>query len=616
MKKELQDFIEAEGLDAYDPTAIAEIYKKHPYRLLKRLWETLIPIGLFLLGVGWDKLIGLLKRESRARKRAKEFSDLLVELGPAFIKAGQALSTRPDVVPRIVLEELAQLQDQLPGFAPDLAMECLEEDLGLKKEEIFKEININPVSAASLGQVHKGTLKNGEKVAVKIQRPGLREQITLDLYIVRNIAYWLKGNIKLIRSDLVALIDELGKRVFEEMDYINEADNAERFKKLHTNNPKIAVPSIYKKFTSKRILTMEWIDGVKLTSIKEVKKLGIDPDEMIEIGVNCSLKQLLEHGFFHADPHPGNLLALKDGRLCYLDFGMMSEVTKESRTGLIQAVVHLVNRNFDKLSSDFVELGFLSKEVNLEPIVPAFETVFSKAIDMGVSKMDFKSVTDDLSGIMYKFPFKLPPYYALIIRSLITLEGIALSVDPNFKILGAAYPYFARRLMEDPDPQLRKSLKEMLFDGETFRWKRLDDLLSSAAKQSDIDLENLIDKVLDFLFSPKGGLLRKELVDAVVNKFDAITWNTIQRINKRLPKPFRSINISDNENDLMIEIEPIKKLISITDSLPGFNRELIIKNIPRILKEKDSRSMGIDIAKGITEKGVVRMIKIAAGVKQ
>ena len=132
----------------------------------------------------------------------------------------------------------------------------------------------------------------------------------------------------------------------------------------------------------------------------------------------------------------------------------MSEVSRSSRSGLIQAVVHLVNKNFDKLSQDFVKLGFLSKEVNLEPIVPAFQDVFVNAVELGVSKMDFKSVTDDMSGVMYKFPFQLPPYYALIIRSLLTLEGIALSVDPNFKILGAAYPYFARRLMEDPDPCL------------------------------------------------------------------------------------------------------------------------------------------------------------------
>ena len=138
-----------------------------------------------------------------------------------------------------------------------------------------------------------------------------------------------------IRSDLVALIDELGKRVFEEMDYLNEAENAEKFRNMHIHNSKIAVPKIYNDTTSRRVLTMEWIDGIKLTNLEGVKKLGIDPDEMIEIGVQCSLEQLLEHGFFHADPHPGNLLALEDGRLCYLDFGMMSEVTRSSRSCLL-----------------------------------------------------------------------------------------------------------------------------------------------------------------------------------------------------------------------------------------------------------------------------------------
>ena len=274
-------------------------------------------------------------------------------------------------------------------------------------------------------------------------------------------------------------------------------------KNFIAENNKIAVPKIYRKATSRRVLTMEWIDGIKLTNIDAVKNLGIDPNEMIEIGVSCSLQQLIEHGF-HADPHPGNILAMKDGRLCYLDFGMMSDITQQSRIGLIRAVVHLVNKRFDKLSNDFVQLGFLSEEVDLTPIAPAFESVFTSALEIGVNKMDFKAVTDDMSGIMYKFPFKLPPYYALIIRSLITLEGIALSVDPNFKILGAAYPYFARRLMEDENPELRNSLKEMLFDENNLKLERLDDLLTSATKEKQLDSEKILDQTIDFLFSKKG----------------------------------------------------------------------------------------------------------------
>ena len=616
--QELGDFIEASGLLTYDPAAITRIYAGHPQRLLKRLWQTLVPIGLLLLGVGTDKVLGLLRDQKRARARAREFANLLVDLGPAFIKAGQALSTRPDIVPPVLLEELAQLQDQLPGFDSDLAMACIEEDLGAPVDDIYESLEREPISAASLGQVHRGVLKNGQRVAVKVQRPGLREQITLDLYIVRNIAAWLNSNIGLIRSDLVALIDELGRRVFEEMDYLNEASNAERFSELHSHNPRIAVPLIFREATSRRVLTMEWIDGVKLTNLEAVRQLGIDPDDMVEVGVSCSLQQLLEHGFFHADPHPGNLLALEDGRLCYLDFGMMSEVTRESRTGLIQAVVHLVNRNFGKLSKDFVSLGFLAEDVNLEPIVPAFETVFSQALEAGVSRMDFKAVTDDLSGVMYKFPFRVPPYYALIIRSLVTLEGIALSVDSDFKILGAAYPYFARRLMEDPDPQLRMSLREMLFDGDIFRWTRLENLVASAASQDQLDLEALLDQVLDFLFSANGGMLRRQLVDAVADRLDALSWMTLQRIGRRLPRPLQPpvlLEASDSfDQSNYLDLEPIRQLISVLQQLPGFSPDLVFSRLPRLIREPDARRMGVELAQGLAERGVVRLVKAAAGV--
>ena len=616
--QELGDFIEAAGLLTYDPAAITRIYAGHPQRLLRRLWQTLVPIGMLLIGIGFDWIFQLLKNQERARRRARECAELLVELGPAFIKAGQALSTRPDIVPPVLLEELAQLQDQLPGFDSALAMACIEDDLGAPVDSIYAELEREPISAASLGQVHRGTLHDGQRVAVKVQRPGLREQITLDLYIVRNIAAWLNSNIGLIRSDLVALIDELGSRVFEEMDYLNEASNAEKFSELHQHNPRIAVPLIYREATSRRVLTMEWIDGVKLTNLEAVREMGIDPNEMVSVGVNCSLQQLLEHGFFHADPHPGNLLALSDGRLCYLDFGMMSEVSRESRTGLIQAVVHLVNRNFGKLSKDFVNLGFLAEDVNLEPIVPAFETVFSQALEAGVSRMDFKAVTDDLSGVMYKFPFRVPPYYALIIRSLVTLEGIALSVDYDFKILGAAYPYFARRLMEDPDPQLRQSLKEMLFDGDIFSWTRLENLVASAASQDQLDLEALLDQVLDFLVSTHGGMLRHQLVETAADRIDSLGWMTLQRLGRRLPRPLQPSRLmasgAELDQDFYMDLEPVRQLVQVLQQLPGFSPDLLFSRLPRLMREPDARRMGVELAQGLAERGVVRLVKAAAGV--
>ncbi len=616
MADELSDFIEASGLLEYDPNAIAKIYQGHPTRLLRRLWQTLIPIALFFITIGIDKLTGVLKDHNHSKLRAKQFTNLLVELGPAFIKGGQALSTRPDIIPPLVLEELSQLQDQLPGFDCKLALACIEEDLNIEIKDVFQYLEEKPISAASLGQVHKGVLISGEKVAVKVQRPGLREQITLDLYILRNISSWLKQNIGIIRSDLVALIDELGKRVFEEMDYLNEANNAIKFKNLHAHNTKIAVPKIFKDITSRRVLTMEWIDGVKLTNLEAVQNLGIDPNEMVEIGVNCSLQQLLEHGFFHADPHPGNLLALPDGRLCYLDFGMMSEVSRKSRTGLIKAVVHLVNKKFNKLSKDFVELGFLASEVNLEPIVPAFEKIFTNALEVGVNKMDFKSVTDDMSGVMYKFPFKIPPYYALVIRSLITLEGIALSVDPNFKILGAAYPYFAKRLMEDPDPQLRKSLKEMLFDGKIIVWSRLDDLLQTAKSNTELNLEGLTDQIIEFLYSKNGKYLREEIAENIAERIDQYAWNIIKRIKHKLPRPSKNKQIIKSKKFAIQnskEIQPINLLIK---TFPGFKVQIILKRLPKILIKHENILIGRNIALKITEKGIIRVIKYAVEIKE
>jgi len=273
-----------------------------------------------------------------------------------------------------------------------------------------------------------------------------------------------------------------------------------------------------------------------------------------------------------------------------------------------------VNRNFGALSKDFVQLGFLGEAVDLEPIVPAFESVFGQAIEMGVSRLDFKAVTDDLSGVMYRFPFRVPPYYALIIRSLVTLEGIALSVDPDFKILGAAYPYFARRLMEDPDPELRESLREMLFDGDLFRWQRLDNLISSASLQEQLDLDGLLDQVLDFLFSPGGGLLREQLVEAMVDQMDAFGWQTVQRLGQRLPRRLQPPGLRNQDpissKDLeLLSLEPVARLVSILRQLPGFEPQLLLSRLPRLVSEPDLRQMGISLARQLAERGVVRLLR-------
>lgn len=600
--------IVAADLNRYDPEAVARLYRGRPQEFLRRLWQTLIPIGAFLLAVLMDRLTGRLGQKNRVRKWGRQFCELLTKLGPAFVKAGQALSTRPDLVSPVVLEELSALQDHLPPFSNAMAMACIAEDLGAPAEQLFTQLSQEPVSAASLGQVYKGTLPDGRAVAVKVQRPGLREQITLDLYIVRNLALWIKRYTRLVRSDLVGLVDELGTRVFEEMDYIHEADNAERFSTLHRHNQRIAVPEIHRRLTNRRVLTMEWIEGIKLTQVKEVQALGLDPEDMINVGVNCSLEQLLEHGYFHADPHPGNLLALADGRIAYLDFGMMSEVKRSSRIGLIRAVVHLVNKDFDKLSKDFVQLGFLTEEIDLKPIVPAFAKVFSPALTGGVSQMDFKSVTDDLSGVMYRFPFQVPPYYALIIRSLVTLEGIALSINPKFKILGAAYPYFATRLLVDPDPDLRNSLKEMVLSENILRWERLDDLVSSAARSQGLDSKTLVDSTLNFLLSDAGSTVRSQLVGAMVNQLDAMGWQVACRVGQRIPQRWQLHGLQNPAQGTDTP-PPLWDLLGILRKLPYFEPAMLWQSLPRLLGEPVVYGMGLQLAQGVAERGVVRLVR-------
>ncbi len=194
------------------------------------------------------------------------------------------------------------------------------------------------------------------------------------------------------------------------MDYTHEGENAVRFAKLYGHLPEILIPGIYPQYTGRRVLTMEWIEGIKLTELDELKRRGIDPTHVIEVGVQCSLRQLLEHGFFHADPHPGNLLVTPDGKLAYLDFGMMCQVEPYQRYGLIEAIVHMVNRDFEALAQDYVNLEFLTLETDLSPIIPALAGVFNNALGASVAEMNLKSITDEFSALMYEYPFRVPAY--------------------------------------------------------------------------------------------------------------------------------------------------------------------------------------------------------------
>ncbi len=600
--------LEIAGL-RYDPVAIADYYRPRPLQVLGRLLNIIWPFVALVTSLWWDRRTG--RSVQNQRRRAIRLREILTKLGPAYIKVGQALSTRPDLVPPIYLEELTQLQDQLPPFPNEVAYQFIEEALGDRPEEIYAELSPQPIAAASLGQVYKGRLKTGEIVAVKVQRPGLAQSITLDLYILRGLAAWAQRNIGQVRSDLVAILDEFGSRIFEEMDYIQEGHNAERFERLYGHIPDIYVPKIYWEYTRRRVLTMEWIVGTKLTQPEVLNSQGIDASYLIEVGVQCSLRQLLEHGFFHADPHPGNLLATPDGKLAYLDFGMMSEVKPYQRYGLIEAVVHMVNRDFEGLAKDYVKLEFLTPETDLTPIIPALGRVFSNALGASVAELNFKSITDELSALMYEYPFRVPAYYALIIRSLVTLEGIAINVDPNFKVLSKAYPYVAKRLLTDPSPELRNSLRDLLFKEGSFRWNRLENLLRNARNSQDYDLNQVLNQTVDFLFSERGAFIRNRLADEIIKSLDAFGRNTLQTVTYAVrervglavtPRPAAS---ADEQQSL----EHIKRIWGILQETRGFDPVQLFSLAPRLLSKPETQQMGQQIASGLAQRVVARWIR-------
>ncbi len=596
----------------YDPIAIAQYYSTQPLKVFARFINIFLPIVNFALGLWLDKITK--RSKQNLGKRATQIRKLLTKLGPAYIKIGQALSTRPDLVPPQFLEELAQLQDNIPAFSNEIAYQFIEEELGDRPEAIYAEISDLPIAAASLGQVYKGKLWSGEDVAIKVQRPGLADSIALDLHVVRTLAIWAQTNFKQIRSNLVSIVDEFAERIFEEMDYENEGRNAEKFAELYGSMQDIYVPSIYWQYTGRRVLTMEWITGTKLTNLEAVAAQGLNATYLVEVGVQCSLRQLLEHGFFHADPHPGNLLAMPNGKLAYLDFGMMSQVKPYQRYGLVEAIVHLVNRDFDGLGRDFVKLEFLTPDTDLTPIIPAISYVFNSSLGeagTNIADMDFKSVTDQLSGVMYEFPFQVPAYYALILRSLATLEGIAISVDPEFKVLAKAYPYVAKRLLTDPAPDLRNSLKELLFKDGSFRWNRLENLLNNARSSDEYDLNQVIDQTLDFILSDRGTFIRDYLADEIVRGLDTFGNNTLQNVTHAIQKgigmkvPTTPTSNQTNSNGL----EHIQRIWSILQQTKGFDPAIVLPRIPQILMKSETQAFGQKIASGLTQRMAARLIR-------
>mmetsp|Transcript_2170 Transcript_2170/g.7574 ORF Transcript_2170/g.7574 Transcript_2170/m.7574 type:complete len:659 (+) Transcript_2170:757-2733(+) len=447
---------------------------------------------------------------------AKDARVIIEKLGPTYIKAGQMMSVRPDVLPDEALAELAVLQDSVKPFETQVAIASIERELGAPLGTAFSEISEQPVAAASLAQVYKATLLTGETVAVKVQRPGIRDGILLDLFLIRSGAKLVDGLVDSLNTSLVSLVDEFASRVVGELDYVQEGRNAERFCRLYGDRPDVVVPAVRWDLTGATVLTTQWVEGTKLSEQESLRSQGLDVLALVDIGIQCSLRQLLEHGYFHADPHPGNLLATPDGRLAFLDFGMMSETPPGARYAIIGHVVHLVNRDYDAMARDYYALDFLDESVDVSPIAPALEEFFGDVLGAAVAELNFKRIVDGLGAVLYQYPFNVPAYYALILRSLTVLEGLALLSDPQFKVLAAAYPYFARRLLTDRAPELREALVELLFKDGEFRWNRLENLLREGSQSADYSAGDVAGPMLDIVLGEGGGAPNplKPLVEA------------------------------------------------------------------------------------------------------
>ncbi|XP_047152624.1 protein ACTIVITY OF BC1 COMPLEX KINASE 1, chloroplastic isoform X1 [Vigna umbellata] len=445
--------------------------------LMLRGVEIVWNLGLYWSNLVYDFLVG--RDEEVVPYRARQLRNLLCDLGPSFIKAGQVLANRPDIIREDYMNELCILQDDVPSFPNQIAFRIIEEDLGQPLEAVFSKISSETIAAASLGQVYRATLRaTGEDVAIKVQRPGIEPIIYRDLFLFRTLASFLNGiSIQKLGCNAELIVDEFGEKLLEELDYTLEARNLEDFLENFKNDPTVKIPRVYKQFSGPRVLVMEWIDGIRCTNPQAIKEAGIDVDGFLTIGVSAALRQLLEFGLFHGDPHPGNIFAMRDGRIAYVDFGNVAVLSQQNKQILIDAVVHAVNEDYAEMANDFTRLGFLSPGTDVTPIIPALEAIWQNSAGKGLSDFNFRSVTGKFNQLVYNYPIRIPERFSLVIRSLLTQEGICFTLKPDFKFLEVAYPYVAKRLLTDPNPALRERLIQVLFKDGLFQWKRLENLI-------------------------------------------------------------------------------------------------------------------------------------------
>ncbi|KAK3028979.1 hypothetical protein RJ639_038182 [Escallonia herrerae] len=594
MQAEARAMARAANASVYSTEFLALKYGSSPFKVLRRTLQIFVGLGSFGFKLWVDQLQGQL--DQNRRLRAIELREVFTGLGPTFVKIGQGLSTRPDLCPPEYLEELSELQnsnlsmkfpkeiiystmfmidqDALPTFPDAEAFSCIEKELGLPLDSIYSSISASPIAAASLGQVYKAQLKySGQVVAVKVQRPGIEEAIGLDFYLIRGLGFLINKYVDIISSDVVALIDEFARRVYQELNYVQEGQNARRFKKLYADKEDVLVPDIFWNYTSGKVLTMEWVEGVKLNEQDAIERQGLKVLDLVNTGIQCSLRQLLEYGYFHADPHPGNLLATPEGKLAFLDFGMMSETPEEARFAIIGHVVHMVNRDYEAMARDYYALDFLSPDVDVSPIVPALQNFFDDALNSTVSELNFKTIVDGLGAVLYQYPFNVPAYYALILRSLTVLEGLALYADPNFK----------------------------------------------GRRDRDFSAKDALQPVLKLLLGLEGEELRTLVIKEAVRVTEAVILGSVIDAYNSIPDLLRTFVLngnvagpslmSDAERESVMELrDQVYRIWGLLQSSENFD-PTILQPILQVLQEPEARSIGGRVFGGISQRLAARLLQ-------
>ena len=464
----------------YDIPAIQKYWQKRPAEVVLRMTEVVFAFSPYIFKLFiWEYMIRrkIRKHEGLQHKYAVKLREILTALGPCFIKFGQALSIRPDILPSMFLLELQKLCDAVPSFPTHDAIRVIEDELGVgSAKAIFEDLDNEtvPIAAASLGQVYRLRLRNDLNschnaqnrinkrdcwVAVKVQRPDMIRSILKDLFIMRILAGVTEKIITTLtnqRPSNVAILDTFASASLEEINYMKEAANQERFRTdlVPRLKGQIYIPQVYHEFTTRKVIVSEWVEGNKLASSS--------PDvieRLTKVGLECFLNQLLVTGHFHADPHPGNLLVTEDGKLALIDFGLCAHVPMPDTKTLTLAIVHLMQKDINGLILDAINLGFLPKDIDVDRIEADVQKLFDESevveeimkISTPFSTKQFSSivsrrkkfwaVSKDLNKIFFTYPFLVPDYFALMSRAMIVLEGIAVTGNPEFDIFSASYPY-------------------------------------------------------------------------------------------------------------------------------------------------------------------------------